>query len=72
MRTPPLHRGHRIIMREPLHCLSPQLIPRIDQAVCRAGPYGEVRLVIVRGTLRFIQILVSENVVEPTKGDGAS
>ncbi len=60
-----------VAVQEALKCLSPELVSRIDEAVCRVGPFGEVRLVIIRGVLRFIQITVSESVSEPKKGDEA-
>ena len=54
----------RILLPEPLRCLTPELVARIDEAVCRVGQFGEVRLVLIRGDLRFIQVTVSENVNE--------
>lgn len=58
----------RLTLPEPLRCLTPELIARIDEAVCRVGQYGEVRLVLIRGDLRFIQVTVSENVNDPKRG----
>lgn len=52
------------VLPEPLRCLTPELVARIDEAICRVGQFGEVRLVLVRGELRFIQVTVSENVNE--------
>ncbi len=57
---------------EPLTCLNPELVMRIDDAMCRVGRYGEVRLVIIRGVLRFIQVTVSEIVTESDKEAGPS
>jgi hypothetical protein len=37
---------------------------KIDQALCKIGEFGEVRLVVVKGRLRYIQTMQSENVRE--------
>jgi hypothetical protein len=42
--------------------LNPQQVARIDRALEKVGPFGEVRLVVVKGRLRFIQIMHSEDV----------
>jgi hypothetical protein len=49
---------------EPAHVLrvlSPRQIARIDRLLSELGPYGEVRLVKVKGRLRFIQRVDSED-----------
>ncbi len=38
------------------------LARRVDEALCQVGSYGEVRLVVVKGRVRFIQIVRSEDV----------
>ena len=38
---------------------------QVEKALCNVGDFGEVRLVVVKGRLRFIQIVRSENVQEP-------
>jgi hypothetical protein len=42
--------------------LSPALVRKIDCALRRAGQFGEVRLVIQKGKVRFIQVVQSEDV----------
>jgi hypothetical protein len=46
------------------HFLTPDLVRRVDAALCRVGLFGEVRLVVVKGRLRFIQVVHSESVDE--------
>ena len=36
------------------HFLQPQQIAMIDEALCSLGEFGEVRLVVDRGRLRFV------------------
>jgi hypothetical protein len=47
---------------KPLKFLDEALIEKIDHALCRAGDFGQVRLVIVKGRLRFIEVTQSESV----------
>lgn len=51
--------------RNALAFLNPFLITRIDRALSEVGEFGEVRLVVMKGKLRFIQIMQSESVSEP-------
>lgn len=51
--------------RGALAFLNPLLIDRIDRALSEVGEFGEVRLVVMKGKLRFIQIMQSESVSEP-------
>jgi hypothetical protein len=44
--------------------LTAQVASQIEEALCKVGDFGEVRLVVVKGRLRFIQIMRSENVQE--------
>ncbi len=37
---------------------------QIEEALRQVGDFGEVRLVVVKGRLRFIQIMRSENIQE--------
>jgi hypothetical protein len=39
-----------------LKSLQPQQVAMIDQAIARVGEYGEVHLVIEKGSLRFIVV----------------
>ena len=36
------------------HFLNPRCIQMIDEALCSLGEYGEVRLVVEKGQLRFL------------------
>jgi hypothetical protein len=45
----------------PLRVLEASQIARIDRLLEDVGPYGEVRLVKVKGRLRFIQRIDSED-----------
>ncbi len=51
-------------LKEPLTFLKPHQISQIDDALKEVGAFGEVRLVVVKGRLRFIQIMRSESVSE--------
>ncbi len=51
--------------RGALAFLNPFLIDRIDRALSEVGEFGEVRLVVMKGKLRFIQIMQSESLSEP-------
>jgi hypothetical protein len=42
------------------HFLTPQLAGRLETALCSVGAYGEVRLVVFKGRVRFIEIMRSE------------
>jgi hypothetical protein len=42
--------------------LSPSVVRKIDCALRRVGQFGEVRLVMQKGRLRFIEVLQSEEV----------
>jgi hypothetical protein len=45
-----------------LRFLLPDQIEMIDEALCRTGEYGEVRLVVEKGKLRFIVVNTSVDV----------
>jgi hypothetical protein len=45
-----------------LRFLLPDQIEMIDEALCSTGDYGEVRLVVEKGKLRFIVINTSVDV----------
>jgi hypothetical protein len=49
-------------LEDELGFLTRQTVRRVDEALCRLGPYGEVRLVVLKGRLRFIQTVRSEEV----------
>ncbi len=48
---------------EKLSFLTDQAVRQIDAALRRLGPYGEVRLIVVKGRLRFIQTVRSEEMI---------
>ena len=45
--------------------LSPQQLQQIDRALAEIGEYGEVRLIIEKGRLKFIQRVTSEEAASP-------
>ena len=51
----------------PLRILTPEQIREVDRALAHVGPFGEVRLIKVKGKLRFIQELDSHDLL---RGDG--
>jgi hypothetical protein len=50
-------------LSEPLKVLNARQIEQVDRALASLGPFGEVRLVKVKGRLRFIERLVSEDLL---------
>jgi hypothetical protein len=42
-----------------LHSLTPRQVQMIDDALQQVGDFGEVRLVVQRGRLRFVEIVRS-------------
>lgn len=64
-----LAKGDRpLAERAGLAFLTPFLVAQIDRALSKVGEFGEVRLVVMKGKLRFIQIMQSESVSEPPQG----
>jgi hypothetical protein len=47
-----------------LRVLTPEQVLEVDRALAAIGPFGEVRLVKVKGHLRFIQQLESRDVTQ--------
>jgi len=43
-------------------CLDAHLLRRVNEALARVGAFGEVRLIVVKGRVRFIQVVHSEDV----------
>lgn len=58
-----------VALSEPLMLLTPEQVLQVDRALASIGPFGEVRLVKVRGQLRFIQKLDSHDLL---RGNGGS
>ncbi len=52
---------------DPARFMEPSVVRRIEQALCKVGDFGEVRLIVVKGQLRFIQIMQSENLNEAAR-----
>jgi hypothetical protein len=62
-----------------LRFVTPQLLERVQAALGGVGPFGEVRLIVQKGRVRFIEVLRSESLdlpAEPkgpgSRGDGNS
>lgn len=51
---------YTIELNSPLEVLNPSLLEQVENALKRVGAFGEVRLVVVKGRLRFIQVLQSQ------------
>lgn len=49
---------------EGYHFMLPTVVCRIEQALRRVGDFGEVRLVVVKGRLKFIETTRSESIGE--------
>jgi hypothetical protein len=52
--------GTSVIGLEPPSLLNEHLISQIDRALRRVGDFGEVRLIVTKGRLRFIETTQSE------------
>jgi hypothetical protein len=68
-------RSHALIhppLEDELRFLTRHTACRVDEALRRLGPYGEVRLVVVKGRLRFIQTVRSEDVDSLGGGGGTA
>jgi hypothetical protein len=42
--------------------ITPLLLLQVEEALVRVSPFGEVRLVVQRGRLRFIEVMESHSV----------
>jgi hypothetical protein len=51
------------VLVEPLEVLTPEQVRQVDHALASVGAFGEVRLVKVKGKLRFIQRLESQDLL---------
>jgi hypothetical protein len=55
---------------EPIPLLTQPIIAQIDRALRRVGEFGEVRLVVAKGRVRFIETTRSEPAVDgDVRGD---
>lgn len=55
--------GNNRVLPEPLQVLTPEQVMAVDRALASIGPFGEVRLVKVKGQVRFIQQLHSQSLL---------
>ena len=47
---------------DPLPFMTPHLVQRLETALGSVGAFGEVRLVVLKGRVRFIEIVRSESI----------
>jgi hypothetical protein len=59
-----LEAGNNQVLPEPLRVLTPEQVLAVDRALASIGPFGEVRLVKVKGRVRFIQQLHSHSMLQ--------
>ncbi len=52
--------------------LTPELTHRLEAALRDVGAFGEVRLVVLKGRVRFIETVRSESVVRRPEDEGPS
>lgn len=50
-----------------LKVLTPEQVLEVDRALAAIGPFGEVRLIKVKGRVRFIQQLESRDIFQAPK-----
>lgn len=55
--------GDNRVLPQPLQVLTPEQVIAVDRALASIGPFGEVRIVKVKGQVRFIQQLHSHNLL---------
>ena len=55
--------GDNRVLPEPLRVLTPDQVLAVDRALASIGPFGEVRIVKVKGQVRFIQQLHSQSLL---------
>ncbi len=60
------HQQTVITLESPLEILDPNLVHQVDHALTEVGAFGEVRLIVAKGQLRFIQMMQSERVGQTT------
>jgi hypothetical protein len=51
-------------LSDALRILTPEQVLQVDRALAAVGPFGEVRLVKVKGRIRFIQQLKSHDLLQ--------
>jgi len=55
--------GSRAGLSDLLTVLTPEQVLEVDRALAAIGPFGEVRLIKVKGRVRFIQQLESRDLL---------
>jgi hypothetical protein len=63
--------GNNRVLPEPLRVLTPEQVLVVDRALASIGPFGEVRLVKVKGQVRFIQQLNSHSLLQSSASAGS-
>jgi hypothetical protein len=63
--------GNNRVLPEPLRVLTPEQVLVVDRALASIGPFGEVRLVKVKGRVRFIQQLHSHSLLQSSASAGS-
>ena len=58
------------VFSELLKVLTPEQVLEVDRVLASIGPFGEVRLVKVKGRLRFIQQLESRDLLRSSGSQG--
>ena len=53
---------HQITLELPLRTLTPSQIPMVDLALAEVGEYGEVRIILQKNRVRYIEKLQSMDV----------
>lgn len=56
-------RGSQQFATRPLKFLNPSQVEKIDEAMANLGPWGEIRLVVQKGRLRFLVTQQSHDVL---------
>ena len=56
--------GDNRVLPQPLQVLTPEQVIAVDRALASIGAFGEVRIVKVKGQVRFIQQLHSHNLLQ--------
>jgi hypothetical protein len=68
--NPVLNSEHNPLLSErPLRILSRRMVYAIDDALSDVGPFGEVRLIMNRGKVRFIETIQSRDLGPPSESE---
>lgn len=59
--------GYTVQLAQPLQVLDAGLVVLIDRYLAGIGGYGEVRLKVVQGRVRFVEVAVSVDVQKVTQ-----